>query len=251
MSDAAARTDQDRAKQAAADAALKEFVRDGMVLGLGSGSTSLRFVRALGAAVAQGLEVTAVPSSTTTRELAFELGVPLATFAEVQHLDLTIDGADEVDPDGNMLKGGGGSLLWERIVAGASDRMVAMVDPSKTVERLGAFPLAIEVVRFGWESTRASLERTLAALGHPEPKLVLRTNTDGSPFTTDSGNHILDAHLGAIDNPLELDARINWVPGAVEHGLFTGVAKAVVLGRPDGSHEVRDTAANPAARALR
>ncbi|MBL1066874.1 ribose-5-phosphate isomerase RpiA [Streptomyces sp. 7-21] len=240
-------TAQDKAKWAAGKAAIDRYVRDGMKLGLGSGTTSHWFVRALGEAVAQGLDVVGVPTSTGTRDLALEVGVPLTTLAETERLDLTVDGADEIDRAGNMTKGGGACLLWERIVADASDRMVAVVDDSKVVDTLGAFPLPIEVVPYAWESTRRSVARLLTSLGYDDPELPLRER-DGAPVTTDSGNYLLDAHLGVIKDPLALDAQLNWIPGVVENGLFTGIADEMVIGRPDGGHDVADVSASPTAR---
>ena len=241
------RTAQDKAKCTAGKAAIDAYVRDGMKLGLGSGTTSHWFVRALGQAVADGLDVVGVPTSTATRDVAKEAGVPLTTLAEVDRLDLTIDGADEIDHDGAMIKGGGACLLWERIVADASDRMVAIVDDSKLVDTLGAFPLPIEVVPFSWESTRRSIARLLAHHGYADPELRLRTR-DGETVVTDSGNYIIDAHLGAISDPLVLDAELNWIPGVVENGLFTGIADEVVIGSADGTHEIRDVGSAPSAR---
>ncbi|WP_028849503.1 ribose-5-phosphate isomerase RpiA [Thermocrispum municipale] len=241
------RTEQDRAKWTAGTAAIDAYVRDGMKLGLGSGTTSHWFVRALGKAVADGLDVVGVPTSTATRDLALEVGVPLTTLADVERLDLTIDGADEIDHNGAMIKGGGACLLWERIVADASDRMVAVVDDSKVVETLGAFPLPIEVIPFSWESTRRSIARLLAKHGYSDPELRLRTR-DGETVVTDSGNYIIDAHLQAITDPLVLDAELNWIPGVVENGLFTGIADEFVIGFADGRHEIRDTSSAPSAR---
>ncbi len=241
------RTEQDRAKWAAGTAAIDAYVRDGMRLGLGSGTTSHWFVRALGEAVAGGLDVVGVPTSTGTRDLAVEVGVPLTTLADVERLDLTVDGADEIDHEGAMVKGGGACLLWERIVADASDRMVAVVDHSKVVEVLGAFPLPVEVVPYAWESTHRSIARLLRRLGYDDPELRLREQ-DGEPVRTDSGNYLIDARLGAIHDPLALDGQLNWVPGVVENGLFTGIADEMVIGHADGGHEIRDVSAAPTAR---
>lgn len=241
------RTERDRAKWAAGTAAVHAYVRDGMKLGLGSGSTAHWFVRALGAAVAEGLDVVGVPTSTDTRRLAIEAGIPLTTLADVERLDLTVDGADEIDQDGAMIKGGGACLLWERIVADASDRVVAVVDDTKVVDTLGAFPLPIEVVPFSWEATRSSLARLLTRLGHPEPDLRIRSR-QGEVVVTDSGNYLIDAHLQAIRHPVVLDGRLTWIPGVVECGLFTGVADEVVIGSASGEHEIRDVSSAPSAR---
>jgi ribose 5-phosphate isomerase A len=240
-------TDQDKAKWTAGTAAIETYVRDGMKLGLGSGTTSHWFVRALGVAVADGLDVVGVPTSTGTRDLAREVGVPLVTLAEVDRLDLTIDGADEIDHSGAMIKGGGACLLWERIVADASEKMVAVVDDSKVVDDLGRFPLPIEVVPFSWESTRRSVARLLDKLGYADPDLRLR-KVGGEPVVTDSGHYLIDAHLGRITDALVLDARLTWIPGVVEHGLFTGIADEMVVGSPAGDHKVVDVHTAPTGR---
>ncbi|MFW6693266.1 ribose-5-phosphate isomerase RpiA [Streptomyces sp. MAR4 CNX-425] len=241
------RTDSEKAKWAAGTGAIETYVRDGMRLGLGSGTTSHWFVRALGAAVADGLDVVGVPTSTGTRDLAREVGVPLTTLADVERLDLTVDGADEIDHDGAMIKGGGACLLWERIVADASDRMVAVVDDSKVVATLGAFPLPVEVVPYAWESTTRSIARLLDSLGYGAPALR-RRERDGEPVVTDSGNFIVDARLKAVTDPLALDGQLNWIPGVVENGLFTGIADEMVVGFADGRYEVRDVSAAATAR---
>ncbi|MFI6350108.1 ribose-5-phosphate isomerase RpiA [Streptomyces sp. NPDC050560] len=240
-------TDQDRAKWAAGKAAIDVYVHNGMKLGLGSGTTSHWFVRALGEAVSGGLDVVGVPTSTGTRDLAVQVGVPLTTLAEVDRLDLTVDGADEIDHQGAMIKGGGACLLWERIIADASARMVAVVDDTKLVRTLGAFPLPIEVVPYAWESTRRSVARLLARHGHPDVELPRRTE-GGGPVVTDSGNFLLDAPLGAIKDPLALDAELNWIPGVVENGLFTGVADEMVIGSASGEYEIRNVSGAPSAR---
>ena len=231
-------TPQDAAKYAAGRKAVEVYLRPGLKVGLGSGTTSHWFVRALGEHVAEGLDVVGVPTSTATRELALELGIPLADLDDVGTLDLTIDGVDEIDPEGAMIKGGGGSLLWERIVAGASRRMIAVLDPSKIVDTLGAFPLPVEVVRFGWTTTRRSLAGLLADAGYGEVTIARRA-AGGEPLVTDSGNFILDAHLGRITDKARLARTLDLIPGVVETGLFVGVADEMVVGQPDGSGEVR------------
>ncbi|GAA1198060.1 ribose-5-phosphate isomerase RpiA [Prauserella alba] len=241
------RTSQDTAKVVSGTAAIDAYVSDGMIIGLGSGTTSHWFVRKLGEAVAGGLDVIGVPTSTGTRDLALEVGVPLTTLEDVEHLDVTIDGADEIDGDGAMIKGGGACLLWERIVADASRRMVAVVDESKVVETLGAFPLPIEIVPFSWESTRRSVAALLERLGYRNPDLPLRMNGH-EPVVTDSGNYLIDAHLQRILDPVALDGQLNWIPGVVENGLFTGIADEMVIGRADGTHEIRDVSSAPSAR---
>jgi ribose 5-phosphate isomerase A len=226
---------QDRAKRAVGRAAVERYVRPGMVLGLGSGTTSHWFVRALGAAVAEGVEVRGVPTSTSTRELAESLAIPLAGFGEFDRLELIVDGPDEVDHDGHMIKGGGACLLWERIVADAADHYVVVADVSKLKDRLGAFPLPIEVVPYGWESTTRSIRRLLVLHGYPDDVPLLRRARDDAPVLTDSGNFIVDAHLGSIPDALVLDRELNWIPGVVEHGLFTGIADEVIFADPEGA----------------
>ncbi|NMH79678.1 ribose-5-phosphate isomerase RpiA [Pseudonocardia xinjiangensis] len=230
-------TPQDRAKVAAGRRALDTFVRDGMLLGLGSGTTSHWFVRSLAERVRDGLDVVGVPTSTATRDLALELGVRLADLNDVPELDLTIDGPDEIDGAGSMIKGGGACLLWEKIVARASRRMVTVLDDTKIVPTLGAFPLPVEVVPFGWVSTRRHLSRRFADAGLGEAPITNRMRGD-ELLVTDSGHYILDAHLGAIPDIPGLAAVLNDIPGVVEHGLFVGIADEMVVGHPDGSAEV-------------
>jgi len=240
---------QDRAKRAVGIAAVERYVRPGMVLGLGSGTTSHWFVRALGAAMTEGLEVRGVPTSTSTRELAESLRIPLAGFDEFDRLELVVDGPDEVDRDGHMIKGGGACLLWERIVADAADRYVVVADVSKLKDRLGAFPLPIEVVPHGWESTTRSIRRLLVLHGYPDDILLVRRAADGgAPVVTDSGNFLVDAHLGSISDPLVIDRELNWIPGVVEHGLFTGLADEVIFADPEGSITIMACEGVPAGR---
>jgi ribose 5-phosphate isomerase A len=242
-------TPQDRAKQAVGLAAVERYVRPGMLLGLGSGTTSHWFVRALGAAVAAGLEVRGVPTSTSTRVLAESLGIPLVGFDAIDRLELVVDGPDEVDRDGHMIKGGGACLLWERIVADAADYYVVVADTSKLKDRLGAFPLPIEVVQHGWESTTRSIARLLALHGYPADVPLVRRLGDGdAPVVTDSGNFIVDAHLGSIPDPLVIDRELNWIPGVVENGLFTGLADEVIFGDADGTITVMQCGSAPAGR---
>lgn len=239
--------ERDEAKLAAGSAAIEGFVSDGMTLGLGSGTTSHWFVRRLGAAVEQGLNVVGVPTSTGTRDLAHECGVPLGTLAEIDRLNLTVDGADEIDHEGRMTKGGGACLLWERIVADASERVVIVIDEGKIVDTLGTFPLPIEVVVFSWQSTQRSLARLLSLLGYPDADLRLRTH-NGEPVVTDSGNYLIDAHLHTITDPIALDAQLNWIPGVVENGLFTGITDTIVAGTSSGHHRIHDVSHAPSAR---
>ncbi len=228
----------DAAKYAAAKRAAA-FVEDGMRLGLGTGSTAIWLVRLLGRRVArEGLDVLGVPTSARTADLARETGIPLTTLDEVGRLDLTIDGADEIDPDFALVKGGGGALLREKIVAAASDRMAVIADRGKEVETLGAFPLPVEVVPFGLAATRTLVEETLARADVAEKRISLRG--DGSdPFVTDEGNRILDLHLGRIGDAAGLAQALNAIPGVVETGLFIGLCDTVVIGESDGRVEIR------------
>ena len=214
-------------KESAALSAL-DLVEDGMRLGLGTGSTAARFVEALGQKVAAGLQVICVPTSEATRAQAMRLGIPLTTLDETPHLHLTIDGADEIDDQLRMIKGGGGALLREKIVATASDKMVVIADASKLVEVLGRFPLPVEVVRFGVPATH-KLVAAIAAQAGCEGEIRLRQDRSGEPFVTDQGNVILDCAFGRIREPEVLAFALKRVPGVVEHGLFLGIADAVIL----------------------
>jgi len=213
-------------KQRAAAAAL-DFVETGMKLGLGTGSTAARFVDMLGAKVAAGLKIIGVPTSEATRKQAESLKIPLATLEELPELDLTIDGADEIDPELRLIKGGGGALLREKIVAASSRRMLVIVDASKKVARLGAFPLPVEVTPFGLGSTRLRLERACARLGLTGD-ITLRQR-GGAAFVTDGGHYILDGGFGAIPDPERLAAEIRALPGVVEHGLFLNLASVALV----------------------
>ena len=228
---------QDEAKRAAAARAIETFLRDGMTIGLGSGTTSRWFVRILGEHVTSGLRVTGVPSSKSTGQLAQEVGVPLADLNDVNQLDLTIDGADEIDSKGRMIKGGGANLLWEKIVAFASKRMVAIVDESKVVERLGRFPLSIEVIPFAWRSTERHLQNLFKDEGFADVRIDVRGGLQ-KPLITDSGHYLLDCHLRAIPDPESLGAKLNQIPGVVEHGLFINIATDAVIGHVNGHAEV-------------
>jgi len=225
------------AKRAAARAALKE-VEDGMRLGLGTGSTAAWFVRLLGErAKRDRLDVTCVPTSVRTARLAEKAGRRLTTLDEAGWLDLTVDGADEFDPDLDLIKGGGGALLQEKIVATASDRMIVIADPSKRVQTLGAFPLPVEIVTFGWETTKAIVEETLEDLDVGGRLTTLRLDRD-EPFLTDCGNFIIDLHLKRIGDAEETAAALNMIAGVVETGLFVGVADTVIVGHGDDRAEV-------------
>jgi ribose 5-phosphate isomerase A len=218
-------------RQAAAHAIA--LVEDGMALGLGTGSTAAHFVELLGQRIRAGLKVVCVPTSEATRAQAEKLGIPLTDLDRCSSLDLTIDGADEIDPALRLIKGGGGALLREKIVAMASDRMVVIADHSKRVATLGAFPLPVEIVSFGVAATR-NLVEALAAEAGCSGEIALRTLPAGEPFVTDSGHLILDCAFGRIAEPDALDAALKAVPGVVEHGLFLGIADAAIVAGPDG-----------------
>ena len=227
---------QDEAKLAAATKAIETFLQDGMTIGLGSGTTSRFFVRILGDRVKSGLRVIGVPSSKSTGQLAQEVGVPLADLNDVELLDLTIDGADEIDPKGRMIKGGGANLLWEKIVASASRKMVAIVDESKRVQRLGRFPLPVEIIPFSWRSTERQLQNLFKKAGYDDVRVDVRGSRE-KPLITDSGHYLLDCHLQEIADPEFLADHLNQIPGVVEHGLFLGIATDAAVGKPDGSAE--------------
>jgi ribose 5-phosphate isomerase A len=231
-------TPADLAKKAAGFRAA-EFVEPGMRLGLGTGSTAEWFVRALGAKLREGAlsKIVGVPTSVRTGKLAEAEGVPLTTLDEAGWLDLTVDGADEIAPDLSLIKGGGGALLQEKIVATASDRMIVVADPSKQVATLGAFPLPIEIVPFGWETTKAIVERVLADCAVGGRRATLRLHKD-APFITDGAHMILDLHLGRIEQPKALAARLIAIPGVIETGLFINVADLAIIGRDSGETEI-------------
>jgi ribose 5-phosphate isomerase A len=217
----------DDLKTAAAAAAVK-LVEPGMRLGLGTGSTAARFVDLLGARVKEGLDVVCVPTSEATRAQAEKLGLKLTTLDESPFLDLTVDGADEIDGNLRLIKGGGGALLREKIVAATSDRMVVIADETKRVRTLGAFALPVEVVRFGLGSTKALIEALAADTGCKGP-ILQRMTAEGKPFLTDSGNLILDCAFGRIEDPEALDMALKLVPGVVENGLFIGLADTAII----------------------
>ncbi len=229
------------AKFAAAKRAV-DFVEGGMRVGLGTGSTAAWMVRCLGERVrGEGLRITGVPTSVRTAALAREEGIEVVTLDEARWLDLTIDGADEFDADLNLIKGGGGALLHEKIVATASDRMIVIADAGKEVARLGAFPLPIEVIGFGWQTTKALVEEMLGTLDVLGREVTLRMDGE-RPYATDEGNRILDLHLGRIGNARQLALALNQVPGVVENGLFVDICDRVVIGYGDGRVEMRDIA---------
>lgn len=207
-----------------------EYVKDGMTVGLGTGSTVKWTILKLGKMVADGLRIRAVPTSVSTEILAKEHNIPLIDFSEVTELDLTIDGADEIDPYFNLIKGGGGALLREKLVAAASKQFIVVADETKLVEKLGNFPLPIEIVQFGWEITR----NRIAELGM-KPTRRLKAN---EPFISDNGNLILDCRCGDIDNPADLHARIKSLVGVVETGLFIGMTETVIVAGAEGARVV-------------
>ena len=219
-------------KRLAAEHAL-DFVEPGMKLGLGTGSTAAKFVDLVGAKVKAGLDVLCVPTSDATRLQAEKLGIRLSTLDETPYLDLTVDGADEIDEALRLIKGGGGALLREKIVAAASGQVVIIADHTKLVETLGAFPLPIEVVPFGLKATRNLIEN-LASDAGCSGQIKLRAKGDGTPFVTDNGNFILDCAFGSIEDPETLDDALKLVPGVVENGLFLGIADLAIVAGPEG-----------------
>jgi ribose 5-phosphate isomerase A len=219
-------------KRAAAARAI-EFVRPGMRLGLGTGSTANHFVELLATRVRSGLDIVAVPTSEATRALAQRLGIALTTLDETPELDLTVDGADEIAPDLTLIKGGGGALLREKIVASASAAMIVIADQSKWVQNLGRFALPVEIAPFGATATRRAVEAAAAGAGCPGPAPV-RKAKDGHAFVTDGGHWLLDAQLQRIADPQALAAGLAAVAGVMEHGLFIGLARAAIVAGPDG-----------------
>ena len=224
--------DIDAQKRAAAARAV-EFVRPGMRLGLGTGSTARHFVELIGERVRAGHDVVAVPTSQATHADAERCGIRLTTLDDTPELDLTVDGADEIAPDLTLIKGGGGALLREKIVAAASARMVVIADRSKWVDRLGRFPLPIEVATFGLGATQRAIEKSFAAI-RQSGTLTLRRNADGHAFVTDGGHWIIDAALGRIDDPAAMAHALSGIPGVMEHGLFIGLARTAILAGADG-----------------
>jgi ribose 5-phosphate isomerase A len=222
----------DELKRQAAARALED-VHDGMKLGLGTGSTAKHFVELLGERVRAGLRVVGVPTSEATRADAERCGIALTTLDEVDRLDLTVDGADECDPALNLIKGAGGALLREKIVAAASDRMIVIADESKWVDPLGHFPLPVEVIPFGMAATRYALTKAFAEAG-VAGDMAVRKAKNGHVFVTDGGHWIVDARLGRIADPPHLAGLLSAIPGVVEHGLFIGLADIAVLAGANG-----------------
>ncbi len=223
----------DDKKQRAAAHALG-YVEDGMVVGLGTGSTAEYFVRELGRRVEKGLSVVGVATSVRTAELAARCGIAVAEIEDGLSIDVTVDGADEVDPNLCLIKGGGGALLREKIVAAASDRMIVIIDDGKLVDCLGAFPLPVEIVPFGYSATRSKIDGVLIDEGYSGRAASLRRTGNGEPFISDDGHYILDCACAGLADPGKLAERLRSIPGIVEHGLFIGLASAVIVGRSGG-----------------
>jgi len=221
----------DHEKEVAARASLR-FVQEGNIVGLGTGSTAAHAVRLLGERVRAGLKIRGIPTSTATRDLALAAGIPLTTLDEFQQLDVTIDGTDEFDPQLNLIKGGGGALLREKIIASASRQLVIIADSSKQVATLGKFPLPVEVIAFA----EALVAKKIIALG---AKVQRRQSADGKPYITDECHHILDCHFGQIADPPALARILEAMPGIVEHGLFISMASVVIIAKGDEVQEFR------------
>jgi ribose 5-phosphate isomerase A len=221
----------DQEKQLAAEASLK-YLHEGQVVGLGSGSTATLAIRVLAEKVRAGLNIRGIPTSQNSRELALELGIPLVTFDDVQEIDVTIDGADEFDPNLNLIKGGGGALLREKIVASASRQEIIVTDSSKQVAVLGKFPLPVEVIKFA----QPLVAKRIAALG---AACELRQDAKGEAYVTDEGNHILDCRFGEIADPAKLASTLSDMPGVVEHGLFINLASVVLMAKGGQVIEIR------------
>ncbi len=221
----------DLEKEAAARASLR-FVKDGQVVGLGTGSTAAHFIQLLGEQVKKGLKIRGIPTSDRSRDQAASLGIPLTTLDECQQIDVTVDGADEVDPQLRLIKGGGGALLREKIVASATRQLVIVVDATKRVPVLGKFPLPVEVIKFA----QALVKKKIEALG---AAVELRRDKDGKPFLTDENNHILDCRFGQIPDADRLARQLSDMPGVVEHGLFIGMASVVLVANGNEVVELR------------
>lgn len=230
-------------KELAGRAAAK-LVRDGDIVGLGTGSTAYFAVLELGARVKSGLKIAGISTSVATADLVRAVGIPLSTLDEHPEIDITIDGADEIDPQLRLIKGGGGALLREKIIAAASKKMVVVADSSKIVPVLGKFPLPVEIIPFA----RAVLEKKIAALG---ASCRLRTRADGDAFVTDEGHHILDCSFGRIADPPALARALSETPGVVEHGLFIGIAKLALVGKGGSVAEIRPKSARPKATRIK
>jgi len=221
----------DQEKQLAARASMA-FLREGQIVGLGTGSSAAHAVRFLGERVQAGLKIRGIPTSVHTRELAASLGIPLTTLDECPQIDVTIDGADEVDPELRLIKGGGGALLREKIVASASKQLVIIADSSKQVPVLGKFPLPVDVIPFA----QTLVAKEISALG---AAVKLRTDSSGRPFVTDEGHHILDCRFGQIKDAATLARTLEHMPGVAEHGLFLDMANVALVGKGSEVVELR------------
>ncbi|MFZ0814846.1 MAG: ribose-5-phosphate isomerase RpiA [Candidatus Sulfotelmatobacter sp.] len=221
----------DQEKEAASRASLR-FVKDGQIVGMGTGSTAAYFIQLLGEQVKNGLRIRGIPTSDRSREMAAELGIPLTTLDECQEIDVTVDGADEVDPQLRLIKGGGGALLREKIVASATKQLVIVADATKQVPVLGKFPLPVEVIKFA----QALVAKKIRALG---AAVELRRNADGKLFLTDEDNYILDCRFGKIPDAEDLARHLSDMPGVVEHGLFIGMASVVLVANGSEVVELR------------
>jgi ribose 5-phosphate isomerase A len=221
----------DREKAAAARASLR-YIKDGQTVGLGTGSTAAHFIQLLGEQVKAGLRIRGIATSARSAELASSLGIPLTSFDQCQQIDVSVDGADEVDPQLRLIKGGGGALLREKIVASATAQFIVVADSTKRVPTLGKFPLPVAVVKFA----QALVARKIAALG---AEVVLRRNPDGQPYLTDEGNYILDCHFQKIRGADGLANKLSDMPGVVEHGLFINMASIVIFAEGDKIIELK------------
>ncbi len=221
----------DQEKEAAAQASLR-YVKDRQVVGLGTGSTAAYFIKLLAEEVKRGLRIRGIPTSLRSQELALSLGIPLTTLDECQEIAVTVDGADEVDPQLRLIKGGGGAMLREKIVASATRQLVIVADASKQVPVLGKFPLPVEVIRFA----QALVAKRIGALG---ADVTIRQAADGKPYVTDENNHILDCRFGQIPDADGLARKLSDMPGVVEHGLFIGMASVVIFARGSEIVELR------------
>jgi len=221
----------DQEKEAAARASL-QFIEDGQIVGLGTGSTASHFIKLLGEKVKAGLRIRGIPTSIRSKELAESLGIPLTTLDECQEIDVTVDGADEVDPQLRLIKGGGGAMLREKIVASATKTMIVVADASKQVQHLGKFPLPVEVIGFA----QALVAKKIAALG---AQIKVRTGASGKPYVTDEHHRILDCHFGEMQDPDLLARQLSEMPGVVEHGLFINMARVALFAKGSDIEEWR------------